>query len=113
MNKFAIQVKTRIIGSYFLFNFFLSPEFACPNPRASGGRQPERKECRVGGGKYGFVQTFFCPYPKHEKVPYAYIRGWAEKYDYNSRLPGRRALVVVFIKNMLFEIIAFVVFECL
>ena len=29
------------------------------------------------------------------------------------RLPGRRALVVVFIKNMLFEIIAFVVFECL
>ena len=27
-------------------------------------------------------------------------------------LPGRRALVVVFIKNMLFEIIAFVVFEC-
>ena len=28
-------------------------------------------------------------------------------------LPGRRALVVVFIKNMLFEIIAFVVFECL
>ena len=29
------------------------------------------------------------------------------------RLPGRRVLVVVFIKNMLFEIIAFVVFECL
>ena len=29
------------------------------------------------------------------------------------RLPGRRALVVVFIKNMLLEIIAFVVFECL
>ena len=29
------------------------------------------------------------------------------------RLPGRRALVVVFIKNILFEIIAFVVFECL
>ena len=29
------------------------------------------------------------------------------------RLPGRRALVVVFIKNMFFEIIAFVVFECL
>ena len=29
------------------------------------------------------------------------------------RLPGRKALVVVFIKNMLFEIIAFVVFECL
>ena len=29
------------------------------------------------------------------------------------RLPGRRALVVVFIKNVLFEIIAFVVFECL
>ena len=28
------------------------------------------------------------------------------------RLPGRRALVLVFIKNMLFEIIAFVVFEC-
>ena len=31
----------------------------------------------------------------------------------HRRLPGRRALVVVFIKNMLFEIIAFVVFECL
>ena len=31
----------------------------------------------------------------------------------SRRLPGRRALVVVFIKNMLFEIIAFVVFECL
>ena len=31
----------------------------------------------------------------------------------NRRLPGRRALVVVFIKNILFEIIAFVVFEWL
>ena len=31
----------------------------------------------------------------------------------SRRLPGRRVLVVVFIKNMLFEIIAFVAFECL
>ena len=33
--------------------------------------------------------------------------------DKIRRLPGRRALVVVFIKNMLFEIIVSVVFECL
>ena len=36
-----------------------------------------------------------------------------KKHKTCNRLPGRRALVVVFIKNMLFEIIAFVVFECL
>ena len=34
-------------------------------------------------------------------------------YTVYRRLPGRRALVVVFIKNTLFEIIAFIVFECL
>ena len=37
------------------------------------------------------------------------VRQWLN----SRRLPGRRALVVVFIKNMLLEIIAFVVFECL
>ena len=36
-----------------------------------------------------------------------------ENAETKPRLRGRRALVVVFIKNMLFEIIAFVVFECL
>ena len=38
---------------------------------------------------------------------------WGLVFVGPRRLPGRRALVVVFIKNMLFEIIAFVVFECL
>ena len=38
---------------------------------------------------------------------------WILFCHYTRRLPGRRALVVVFIKNMLFKIIVFVVFECL
>ena len=41
-----------------------------------------------------------------------YVEGMGREGK-DRRLPGRRALVVVFIKNMLFEIIAFVVFEFL
>ena len=66
-----------------------------------------RHTLRIGATRSGRTLVF--------KRCYFYIECcWRRAHIWvNRRLPGRRALVVVFIKNMLFEIIAFVVFECL